>query len=530
MAISKKYAGLPDLDPAPEVYETPDLADDVSTVQQQQTGTVRTISPTPSNHDSGDPGLDRQPVDREGARRRFGASRVDARDVDFSDAIGASHRSYRTRTSRRRRMIKNDKGEDEVVYMSDSEDETLGRKLARLKREAEEVRLQLQKLDQEKDSDAEFKDSVEEQQQPQRPDQDENVTPDNVDELSKILDGLTVKAGLKGLGTAEEDFISKLDSNARQRQQQRAHDASIISHPTGGQAASLNGALSPVSAVAAFSDRLTALEAALGVGSTSAESSQTTSILPTLNNLSSQITTLFGALNPPTTNTASSGPHTTPLLDSVSSRLKALANESKALEQSRKAALESLARLHETRMHHLVAANIHTGRHSGRGVPNTSVGPDGGVFKVIQTRIEPKDFFPTTDNGRPDYDYMSRPDDESLQITSRVFLEEQATKVTALYQLLPSIQNLQPLLPVVLERLRTLSVIHAGAAEAKNGLDDVEKRQLEMQAEIKQWREAVEVVEKGLAELEESMKGNTKVVGDMVGDLEGRIGTLSSRR
>lgn len=430
-------------------------------------------------------------------------------------------------------MIKNDKGEDEVVYMSDSEDETLGRKLARLKREAEEVRLQLQKLDQEKDSDAEFKDSVEEQQQPQRPDQDENVSPDKVEELSRILDGLTVKAGLKGLGTTEEDFISKLDSNARQRQQQqqRTQDGSS-SHPTANQTAALNGAPSPLAAVAAFSDRLTALEAALGVVSTTAESSQTTPILPTLDSLSSQISTLFGAINPPTTNAASSAPHTTPLLDSVSSRLKTLANESRSLEQSRKAALEALARLHETRMNHLVAANIHTNMRPRRGLSNASAaGDSGGFTSSFNPRLDPNDDYPTINNGRqPDYDYLSRPDDESLQITSRVFLEEQATKITALYQLLPSIQNLQPLLPVVLERLRTLSVIHAGAATAKNGLDDVEKRQLEMQAEIKQWREAVEVVEKGMSELEESMKDNTKVVGDMVGDLEGRIGTLNGRR
>jgi len=137
---------------------------------------------------------------------------------------------------------------------------------------------------------------------------------------------------------------------------------------------------------------------------------------------------------------------------------------------------------------------------------------------------------PATSKANQQIAELHRPDDETLQITSRVFLEEQAAKVTALYQLLPSIQSLQPLLPVVLERLRALSVIHAGAAEAKNGLDDVERKQAEMQAEIKQWREAVEVVEKGMLELEESMKGNAKVVGDMVGSLEGRIGTLGGSR
>lgn len=432
-------------------------------------------------------------------------------------------------------MIKNDKGEDEIVYMSDSDDETLGRKLARLKREAEEVRLQLQKLEQEKDSEGEFKDSVEEQQQPQRPDQEESVHPDKVEELSRILDGLSVKAGLKGLGTIEEDFISKLDSNARQRRQQRPQDG-INSQQTAGPSLSYNGTPSPSAAVAAFSDRLTALESALGVASSSADGSQTTSILPTLDSLSSQISTLFNALNPPTTSTPSSALHTNPLLDSVSGRLKTLTNESKALEQSRKAALEALAKLHDTRMNQLVSATIHTNTRPRRGLSNTSGGGlGGGAGGSFYPNLNQSNNNATTtannnNNNSQQIADLSRPDDESLQITSRVFLEEQATKVTALYQLLPSIQNLQPLLPVVLERLRTLSLIHAGAAEAKNGLDEVEKRQLEMQAEIKQWQEAVEVVEKGMVELEESMKGNVTVVGDMVGDLEGRIGSLTAKR
>lgn len=432
-------------------------------------------------------------------------------------------------------MIKNDKGEDEILYKSDSEDETLGRKLARLKREAEEIRLQLQKLEQDKDSEGEFKDSVEEQQQPQRPDQEEGIHPDKVEELSRILDGLSVKAGLKGLGTVEEDFISKLDSNARQRRQQRPQDG-VKSQQMAGPSLSYNGTPSPSAAVAAFSDRLTALESALGVASSSADGSQTTSILPTLDSLSSQISTLFNALNPPTTSTPSSAPHTNPLLDSVSGRLKTLTNESKALEQSRKAALEALAKLHDTRMNQLVSATIHTNTRPRRGLSNTSGGGlGGGAAGSFYPNLNQgnNNAAATANNNNSNSQQiadLSRPDDESLQITSRVFLEEQAAKVTALYQLLPSIQNLQPLLPVVLERLRTLSLIHAGAAEAKNGLDEVEKRQLEMQAEIKQWREAIEVVEKGMVELEESMKGNVKVVGDMVGDLEGRIGSLTAKR
>ncbi|KIX01729.1 uncharacterized protein Z518_09455 [Rhinocladiella mackenziei CBS 650.93] len=501
MAVSKKYAGLPDLDAAPEVYETPDLADDVSTAQ---TGTVRTISPSPSDED-GQPGLDRQPLDRDGARRRFEPSVVDAKDVNFSDTIGGTRRSYRTRSSRRRRRRRQENGVEELGDLSDSEEETLGRKLARLKREAEEVRLELEKREQEKDKDGdgEFQDSVEQQQHGQQQgDEDEDADVDGIEELGRALDGLSMKVGSKSGGTVEDEFLSRLDSSSRRRLRQ------AVAKPTDSQQQQKDepvAAPSALSAVAAFSDRLTALEAALGITSTS-ETSQTTCILPTLENLSSQITTLSNTLMPKTSMASSSLSNTTPLLDTVSSKLKTLIAESDRLTTSRKQAQQSLSDLHELRMRQLVSATVHTNTRPRRGLSNAS----------SANQVAGAD--------------LAGPGEESLQLQSQLFLDEQSAKITALYQLLPSIQDLQPLLPVVLERLRALSVIHAGAADAKSNLDAVEKRQAETREELKQWRVAVEHVEKGMAELEETMKGNVKVVGDMVSGLESRIGRLDEGR
>ena len=91
MALSKKYAGLPDLDAAPEIYETPELTDDASTVQ---TGTIRTDSTSPSNEDVDLPGgpIDRRRIDRDEAARRFEPALVDARNVDFSDNVAGGRR------------------------------------------------------------------------------------------------------------------------------------------------------------------------------------------------------------------------------------------------------------------------------------------------------------------------------------------------------------------------------------------------------------------------------------------------------
>ncbi|KIW48183.1 uncharacterized protein PV06_00797 [Exophiala oligosperma] len=505
MAVSNKWAVLPDIDAAPEVYETPELADDVSTAQ---TGTLRTISESPSD-DEALPGLDRQPLDRDEARRRFEPALVDARGVDFSDSVGGSRRSYRTR-SRRRRKRQDNGGIEELGDLSDEDDgeeETLGRKLARLKREAEEVRLELERREQEKDDggDGEFKDSVEQQHAAAA--EADHVDTDGVDQLTRVLDQLSAKTGFQAGGaTLENEFLSKVD---KLRRRGGAQDTKETSTTTGTQqqasAPPAPTTTSALSAVTAFSDRLTALEASLGISSTNAQSQA--SILPTLDSLSTQITVLSNTLAPrsssSTTTTATAVTQPTPLLDTVSSKLRTLIAESDRLTASRKQALQALSELHEARMRNLMS---HTNTRSRRGYSNAS-----STQQQQQHTVAPE---------------QQQQPDESLQIQSQLFLDEQSSKITALYQLLPSIQNLQPLLPVVLERLRALSIVHAGAAEAKNNLDAVEKRQAETREEIGQWRQAVEDVETRMAELEDTMKGNVKVVGDMVSGIEGRMSRL----
>ena len=103
---------------------------------------------------------------------------------------------------------------------------------------------------------------------------------------------------------------------------------------------------------------------------------------------------------------------------------------------------------------------------------------------------------------------------------------KQDAKINALYGTLPTIESLAPLLPSVLDRLRSLRLIHADAAGASQSLAAVEKRQAEMGEEIRSWREGLEKVEEVVRSGEVRMKGNMGVVETWVKELEGRMKAL----
>ncbi|KAH8151331.1 uncharacterized protein LAJ45_04533 [Morchella importuna] len=143
--MSSKYAALPDLDSSQDIYETPDLTDDVSTLP------TTTSIPDDDSHenDSVDgSGLVTEHLHPTSARGRFKHSEIDARGVDFSDRISGKRRSYRASSRRRRRRGGGggggyeDEAGDEEGYDSEElyGEETLAMRVARLRREIEEVR------------------------------------------------------------------------------------------------------------------------------------------------------------------------------------------------------------------------------------------------------------------------------------------------------------------------------------------------------------------------------------------------------
>ncbi|KAI9795390.1 MAG: hypothetical protein M1835_005905 [Candelina submexicana] len=436
MAQSRKYAALPDLDSAPDTYETPELIDDNSTIPGSTI--PRPSSPT-STRDSDDEetsDIDRQRLHPDQARTQFSPAQVDTRDVDFSDRVNSKRKSYRASTRRRCRAAN---GVEELGDFSDEEDESLERKLARLRKEVQEVKEEFErkKVDTEKVVDTE----------------DDTLDVEGVGALSEVLDQIRASRGSSG-PRAEAELARKLEKGSRpfpRNITSQAPNGSATSHLSSKQQ---DHALAKA---AEFDTRLVLLEKALGVN-TSSTRIGLKPILPTLEQLSNQITALSDS-------SASS-------LDATSRKVRQLTQEAERLESSRKAAKAAQDALKET-------------PHSDQAVPDGEATPE-------QDTID----------------------------------SEQVAKINALYGTLDTIESLLPILPSVLDRLRSLRLIHADAATASEDLNAVEQRQEEMAGEIKRWREGLERVESAMKEGEEVMGNNMKVVEGWVRDLEGRMKKL----
>lgn len=471
MAAVKKYAGLPDVDEGVEIFEStlPDLT---------EASTLPTDSTDESDEDN--PHLDRGGLNADAARQRFEPSVIDASNANFSDTIDSGRQAYQIRSKRRRRRA----ARTSDAYSDDSEEETLQGRLARLKREAAELQAEIDKVEQGKDKshdtdgDSDYEDTV------------DHLTHHEdlargAEELNSSLDGISLSNRRKGR-TLEEEFMEGLDRDPAKRK--------------AGKQTSNSDTLpkSSISAIAAFSDRLTALEATLGVTTTS--SNTVPPVIPTLDTLTTQIETLYSTLTPKN-DSSSTSPVTTAHLDALAQKIRHLITESKRLEDSRRAATKSFEELLETRDRH-----AHLIQHTHGQHPTT------------EARL--------TRNGSSQDVNISK-DDMQNRFTA-LFLDDQARRISALYMLLPTIQSLQPLLPVVLERLRALSVIHTGAAEVRGELDDVERRLESQEQDVKKWREALERVEGAMQEGRAAMKDNAQVVGDMVRGLESRVKALNT--
>lgn len=396
---------------------------------------------------------------------------MSAREVDFSDTIATKRKAYKSRSGHRRR--RHGDGTEEIGDISDSDaegQESFERKLARLRRETEELKAELERRDQAGQKDG--------------PGNEEEDDEDGIDELSKALDSIHYSS-TRANATSDAVLSRKLAAAVS-----ASKDTNKTEKKTTSSSATLTAPASGLlEHAASFDTRLTLMEAALGISSGSNPffgakdaQPQLQPVLPALEHLTSQITALTGTLGGPTASSTAASTTTTAQLESLSSRIKRLTADAENLANARRRATEVAAR---------------------------AVQPDS-----------------PSAGGGGDASTSSGATEVNNNAESNTQREEQAAKIQALYATLPTIQSLHPLLPSVLERLRSLRAIHAGAAQASETLDALEKDQAEMSKEIEQWREGLNVVEQKVRESEVSMKKNIEYMGPWVEDLKKRMDTL----
>jgi nuclear migration protein JNM1 len=427
-AARPKYDNLPGIDTAPDIYETPDLAEDVSTIQAS---TV--VSESDGDGDDDDENEERSAVQHQRlqtgqARSRFQPSRVDAQGVDFSDNVAAERRSYRTSTRARRRRGEV-LGDD-----SDEEKETFSKKLMRVKRELDELEYEYQRRLESGD-----KSKIEE--------------PDPKQLLETIADKVdTIYAMRRGGARGPE---AQLD---RTVEKFRTYDPfgpsppltkALANHPPlPGTQIQKNQLEYVLNQAAEFDKRISQLEDSLGLNGNTMPELSGTAPFPIFTTLKRLEQTL-GLIGDASTNN----------LDAVTQQIKKLTADAEQLKETR----------------------LEASRANGGSAENNT---------------------------------MAYPDQEA--------------KINALYGTLPSIDKLAPIIPLVLERLRTLRLVHTSAWQADEVLSELESRQSKQEEEIKGWERQLVIVEKDMAKCTVAMQNNMKVVGDDVKKLEARVEKLLS--
>ncbi|KAG6153746.1 hypothetical protein E4U11_006837 [Claviceps purpurea] len=425
--LNRKYAALPDLDSAPDIYETPELTDDNSTVP---TTTNRAQSDDEfydvDGDDADENGISRTRLRINEARSRFLSGNADTNTSRFSDRVDGKRKSYRA-SSRRQRILHD--GTYELGDLSGDDDdggddESLERKVARLKREVEEAKAEHMKRSTTNSGDS----------------QSEAISTEGLRSLSHVLDEIAKPLGLDSSQAPTNAAVPNFTS-VNQAEGVPAEDGATYTikyAPSYEQSHALAKA-------ADFDRRLLMLEKTLGIGSSSETETGSNgllrAILPTLDGLEKQVSTLSQA--------------STSNLDAISRRVRTLAAEQDKLNETREKA------------------------------------------KALREELGKQNPAPV---------------DES----------EQESKIKALYGILPTIENLTPMLPPLLDRLRSLRAIHADAATASQTLERIESQQIEMTGELKLWKEGLEKVEHSMKDGETLMKENVKVMEGWIQDLEAR--------
>jgi nuclear migration protein JNM1 len=354
--------------------------------------------------------------------------------------------------------------------------EGLRRKIARLQRQARELKAEAERLQQDKEVKA--KDSEDHGDKMDRP-----IEQSTMEELNSAINDLESAGNIGSPVSASARLALRLGDAANLRpassertQSDSAKNTSVEHSPytfTHQPSSSQSHALA---LAASLDSRLTAIETALGLSSlplsTQSPESYPKPILPSIDILELKLRLL-------TSTTASS-------LEPVASRLRQMNYEAEALSEKRRTAR----------------------------------------LNYEEIRTSSSDIYAHQKEDSPSSRPRSGEDAPRRMATSLLGDPEVEAKINALYGTLPTIENVAPMLPNLVERLRSLRLMHQEAADAGIRLEDVETKARGMDEECKRWREGLERVENKISEGEDTIKKNTEAVDNWVKELEARVEAL----
>ncbi|KAL8734164.1 MAG: hypothetical protein Q9166_001649 [cf. Caloplaca sp. 2 TL-2023] len=312
-------------DAAPDIYETPELTDDASTIPAPSTLRSDSRASSTSHPDGDDSAIDRHRIDPNEARNSFLGN--DTKDSASHGWIGSKRAAYRTSS----RRVHNGILEEGSIDSSDDDDEeSLERKLARLRREVAEVKESFQKRRNE--AEAKQRPPVIKVEAEQAKKELEPI--ETLDSLSRVLENIEKPGGPEQDGSAR-----RLVRNLEEAYQPNEPGAPNISRQTFNEKKQSGNSMDQplnydqshtLSRVSDFDKRLRLLEAALGmdlIPLPTQDRSASRAILPVLDSLDRQISTLSV---------------TDPSLDKISRQIRHLTEDAEKLAEARKAAAAQL--------------------------------------------------------------------------------------------------------------------------------------------------------------------------------------------
>jgi len=412
-------------------------------------------------------GIYKSQTNRNTAQSVFHTSRIGSRDVDFSDrlvGIGRQRKSYHVRRA--------GSGRDDENGSEESSKE----RIARLVREVEELKAVL----------AEEKDVGEDEQK-----NDMTVASSDDDiklitELSKVLRDLQSQKPIPS-GASKSNLIETItpatENGLKASDAVSSQSGSMTQPPPSAPSTEAVQAhtLRILSQATALEARLAALESLIGSPPTQAATTSSKPVLTQLTLLEAQVSSIN-----------STSPSS---LEAMSSQIQHLLHETSRLTTARQDATTALQKLQ-------------TQRSMGvpKGLDPASMAA-GGVTSYRSTAGTP--LLPESSTSTSPQPVLEDPD--------------HLARVQKLYEVLSTIEATLPLVPAVVERLRTLQALHSDAARARQDLKDLERRQGEIGVELRKWRQGLEKLEVVIGEGRQGDEENREEIEKWVKELEEKL-------